>query len=386
MFMHSKWAALVGTGLMAAAAWGQSPFSAAQPPSSLKVNLPPDSPVTLVGADWGESRTDARGGALVLDLHTALSLRNSSQRRIRGITLLVQAQEISAGGKASVAVPSLDVKPGETFPIRIDLRLLRPLMSGGGPMAEVALDGVLFDDLTFYGPNRLNSRRTMTVWELEARRDRRHFQSVLDAKGPEGLKQEIQDAVARLSERPLVDVQVVRAGGRATALAPQERQCDFAFLRMPDAPLEPLSGMARVTGSEARGPRIEVVNRSDRAIRYFEIGWIIKDRQGREFLAGSVPAAEGGLKLAPGARSEVAENAALRFTRQAGGPVAIEGMTGFVSQVEFTDGAIWIPARASLADPRLRSVVTPSPEEQRLADLYRKKGLAALVTELKKFR
>jgi hypothetical protein len=27
----------------------------------------------------------------------------------------------------------------------------------------------------FYGPDRLNSRRSMTGWELEARRDRRHF-------------------------------------------------------------------------------------------------------------------------------------------------------------------------------------------------------------------
>jgi hypothetical protein len=364
----------------AVAGWAQTPRLA----SGAQVNFPDDSPVALVKADWGESRTEARGGALVLDLHTSLSLRNTTQRRIRGITLLVQAQEVTPGGKASVTVPSLDVHPGETFPIRVDLRLLRPMLAGNGPLAEIGLDGVLFDDLSFYGPDRLNSRRAMTVWELEARRDRRYLKSILEARGPEGLRQEVLGTLARLAERPQLDVQVIRRG-RATAAVTQERTLQFAFLNMPGAPLEPLSGVARVSGGEARSPRIEVVNRSDRPIRHFEIGWIIKDREGREFLAGSVPGSDAGLKLAPGARSEVAQDAALRFTRQPGQPVSIEGMTGFVSQVEFADGAFWIPTRASLLDPRVRSAVAPSAEEQRLADLYRKKGLPALVNELRKF-
>ena len=37
-----------------------------------------------------------------------------------------------------------------------------------------------------------------------------------------------------------------------------------------------------------------------------------------------------------------------------------------------------------LADPRLSKLVPPSPEEQRLVQLYRRKGLQALVEELKK--
>ncbi len=376
MCMRSRLlAALLGV----VAAWAQAP----QPSGSVKVNFPNDSPVALVSIDLGESRTEARGGALLLDLHTSLALRNASQSRIRGVTLLVQAQEVTPGGKASVTVPSLDVGPGESFPIRVDLRLLRP-MFGGGPLAEITLDGVLFGDLSFYGPDRLNSRRAMTVWELEARRDRRYFKSILDARGPEGLRQEALATLARLADRPELDVQVIPRG-RSTVAAAQERSIEFAFLHLPDAPLEPLSGLARVAGDEALAPRIEVMNRSNRPVRYFEIAWIIKDRQGREFLAGSVPATESGLKLAPGAKSEVAEGAALRFSREAGQPVQIEGMTGFVSQVEFVDGTIWIPSRAALDSPRFRAVLPPSPEEQRLADLYRKRGLAALVAELKKF-
>ena len=59
-------------------------------------------------------------------------------------------------------------------------------------------------------------------------------------------------------------------------------------------------------------------------------------------------------------------------------------MTGFVSQVEYADGQIWVPDRASLANAQLLRVLAPSLEEQRLTDLYRKKGLQALVEELKK--
>jgi hypothetical protein len=364
--------------LLGASAFAQAP----QPASSVKVNFPNDSPVALVSADWGESRTEARGSALVLDLHTALSLRNATQGRIRGVTLLVQAQETTPGGKASVTVPSLDVGPGETFPIRIDLRLLRPMLIGGGSLAEVALDGVLFEDLSFYGPNRLNSRRSMTVWELEARRDRLYFKSILEARGAAGLGQEMVNTLARLADRPQLDVQVIRHG-RATAAVAQERDLKFAFLHMPDAPIEPVGGFARVAGSEARAPRIEVVNRSRRSVRYFEIGWIIRDREGHEFLAGSVRASDSGLQLAPGATSEVADDGSLRFSRQPGQPVSIGSMTGFVSQVEFSDGTLWIPSRAALADPRLSSALPPSPEAQRLAGVYRRKGLAAVVNELK---
>ena len=71
----------------------------------------------------------------------------------------------------------------------------------------------------------------------------------------------------------------------------------------------------------------------------------------------------------------------MRFTKR----IAIQSMTGFVPSVGFTDGSYWIPDRAELNDPRLRHVVGPSPEEQRLAQLYLKRGLNGLIEELKKF-
>jgi hypothetical protein len=354
------------------------------PQSSIKIKLPERSPVLLLSANMGESRATARGGALVLDLHMALSLQNLSPNKIRGVTLLVRAQEVTPGGKASVAVPSLDVSPGQAFPVRIDLQLLRPLQPGGGPLVEVGLDGVLFHDFSFFGPDSLHSRRSMTAWETEAQRDRQYFKSVLTAYGPQVLQQEMVASLARQFERPRLDVRLAR-GGRATAASGPEHLAQFAFLELPDSPVKPLGGWAEIAGSEARAPRIEVLNRSSKPVSYVEIGWIVKDRQGREYMAASVPASESEMFLPPGKTGRVLQDTALRFSRNAGEPVAIQGMTAFVSQVQYSDGNIWVPARSSLNNPTLMRVLAPSPEEQRLTDLYRKKGIGALIEELKKF-
>jgi hypothetical protein len=351
-------------------------FAAALP----KIELPPDSPVAVLSADYGESNESARGGAMLLDFHAALSLRNSSQHKIRGITLVVTAQDITPGGKGSVTVTSLDVGPQEAFPVRIDLRLLRPLQAASGVPVQIGLDGVLFDDLTFYGPDKLSSRRTMTLSEWEARRDRRYFKAVLAAGGQEKLRQEMLARLTQEADRPSLDVQVVR-GARPTNFEP-EKQVQFAFLSLPDSPVEPMDGMARIAGNEARAPRMEVRNRSDRAIRYLEVGWILQDRSGREFLAGSVPAE---LSLGPGQKRQILGDATLKFPQLSGQPLGIEGMTGFVSSVEFSDGTLWIPTRADLDAPQLQHVVAPSDEEQRLAQIYRKKGMKALIAELNKF-
>jgi hypothetical protein len=349
-------------------------LSAQSPQGSFAIEFPKDSPVAVVSSDWGQSRPSARGGALLLDLHTSLSLKNITGKRVRGVTLIVLAQEVTPGGKASVSVPSLDVPPGETFPVRLDLRLLRPV-AGDSALVRVALDGVLFDDLSFFGPNKLNSRRSMMVWELEARRDRQYFKQILARGGPEALQREILAGLSRTDDGRASGVQVVR--GPATNVEP-ERNLQFAFLNMADSPLEAISGAATVTGSEARAPHIELRNRSSKPVSYMDLAWIVQDGDGRAFQVGSVPA---DLTLGPGQKTKIAQDSALRFPER----TSVSSMLGVVNHVEFADGKIWIPSRAELADPRLRSTIAPSPEEQRLMQIYRKKGPQALIDELKKF-
>src|SRR5271163_3876881 len=127
----------------------------AQTPSR-KVDFPADSPLSLKSVDWGGSDSTTRGGAMFLDVHASLSLVNTSQRHVRSVTLAVVSQEVAPGGKGSVSVPSLDIGPGAVFPVAIDLRLLRPVGArNSGPEVEIRLDGVLFDDLSFFGPDQL---------------------------------------------------------------------------------------------------------------------------------------------------------------------------------------------------------------------------------------
>jgi len=215
----------------------------------------------------------------------------------------------------------------------------------------------------------------MLRWEMEARRDRKYFKTLLETAGTEGLRKEMIAGLARQSDRSRPGAQMAR--GRSTN-AEAEREMKFAFVEVPESPVEALAGSARVAVNEARAPRISVRNRSPLAVDHLEIGWIVRDQLGREFLAASMPA---DVKLEPNQSGEVRQEGSLRLQD----PAAIQTMTGFVSSVSFADGSLWIPSRGALAIPRLREVVPPSPEEQRLLQIYIKKGLDVLIEELKKF-
>ena len=355
------------------------------PATSVKIDLPADSPVSLISTSMGESRATARGGAMILDLHMALTLRNSGFHRVRGVVLLITAQEFAPGGKGSVARPCIDVPPSQEFTVPVDIRLVRPVQHAGGPLVRVQLDGVLFEDLSFFGPNRLNSQRAMTFWETEAQRDRAYFKKVLQARGEKGLRDEMLLSMAKQAERPQLDVAMSRNGRAVGSASPVgEHMAQFAFLHMPKSPVQPIEGWAEIFGNEARAPQIEVVNNSGKPVRYVEIGWLVKDKEGREYLAGSVPGSSTSMLIPAGQRSRLLPDTALKFSHT-GKPVEIAGMTGFVSQVEFADGKVWVPSREELNSSPLLRVIAPSAEEQRLGDIYSKKGPAALVAELNRY-
>jgi hypothetical protein len=369
--MRSKFAVSFVGSLLTAAMWAQSvPID---PQNTLHINLQDDAPIGVMSANWGNSTATARGGALLLDLHTSLVLKNSSNRHIRGITLLVKSQEVTPGGKGSVSVASLNVAPGETFPVRMDLQLLRPVQSGGGPMVQVSLDGVLFDDLSFYGPNQLNSRRSMTVWELEGRRDRKYFRQILETAGQEKLREAMVSSLNRQAERNTMDARISQSGRSTNVMA--GRQLQFAFLDTPNAPVELGMGRVTVNNDEARTPRMLVENRSDRGIRGMEVGWLVRDSRGKQYVAGSIP-----LDVTLGAHQSttVVQDADFKVSDANGRPIAITELTGFLTSVEYLDGRMWVPEGASRTP-------NPSPEEQRLAEMYKRKGLNAVMDELRKF-
>ena len=349
--------------------------------SAVSVKFPTDSPVVFVDATTGESRTAASGAALLIDLHLSLVLRNVGTRRVHSVKLGVVAQEVALGGKGSQSYTGMNVGPGETFPVRIDTQLMRPFQ-GGGPLVEVRLEGVLFDDLTFYGTD-LNAQRTMTAWELEARRDREYFRRTLAQSGLDGLKRAIFASMERQRLRPGLNVRMPRGPAvTSTALGP-ERAEKFAFLQFRDAPVEAIGGWAEVAGNQMRSPRVEVRNLSSKPVKYVELGWLVRDESGEQYMAASLPASGPDLYLPAGRTTQVVQDKVLDLSRS-GRPLKIQGMTGFVSQVQFADGQIWVPSRQNLDEPTLRKVLPPSLEEQRLTDIYRTKGQDALLLELKR--
>lgn len=354
--------------LAAAVGWAQ--------PGPFRALLPEGGPVELVSADWGNSAASPRGGAVLVDLHATLTMRNSSPRRIRAISLQVVAQELAPGGRGAVTRPGLDVAPREEFSMRIDMRLMRPLAPQAAVLAEVALDGVLFDDLTFFGPNRMNARRTMLAWEMEAQRDRQVLARLLDRGGTEALRARLLETLARSSAGAMMPVQVVRGAAPATALEPG-RTVELAALQLPEAPVEVLAGEAQLAGSEVRSPRVEIANRGRRAVRFVELGWLTPDSAGRLLQAGTLPSE---IHLPPGQRAALRMETRVRFARP------LSALTVYPALVEFEDGGVWVPGASAWTQPGLRESLPVSGEMTRLAELYRKKGLDAVVQQLRAMR
>jgi hypothetical protein len=224
---------------------------------------------------------------------------------------------------------------------------------------------------------------------MEAQRDRAALKQLLAQGGNPALKDEVLKILARQNSLPRLEGRIVRGGhtvtNQALAAITPERPERFAFVQFPDSPIELLEGSALIAGSEARAPSIQVRNRTDRPVKYVELGWVLTDPAGRAYMAGSLPSTDPAFSLPARSATEVRQQNTLEFSAN-GQPLSIRKVTGFVNQVEFADGKVWVPTRRNMEDnPLLLQVMEPSAEEERLANLYVTKGLPALVEELKKY-
>src|SRR3954447_14061763 len=250
--MRNSWIRL---GALLGALFAGSPTLSAQSDSSrwLDVEFPRDSPVLAVSFSFAPSTSRVRGASIALDLHASLVLRNTSVRRLSGLTLRVEAQDLLPAGKGSVMVPSLDVQPGEVFPVRLDLQLTRPFSAAKteGAMVQVSLDCAFFSDLSSYGPDRLRSRRALLVYQLEARRDRQYMASLLTSERYDQLRQELdfglQDVLPQQLGFELT--RDLRASGKQLPIA-------VNTMAFPSAPVQAVGGDAQVSGNEIHTPRI----------------------------------------------------------------------------------------------------------------------------------
>jgi hypothetical protein len=350
----------------------------------LDVAFPKDSPVLIVSSGLGSTTAHLRGTSIALEIHTSLLLRNTGTKTINGLTLRVDAEDLTPKGRGSVTVPSLDVQPGDVFPVRVDMELVRPfsVQRTEAPLVQVSLDCALFNDMTAYGPDKLGSKRALMVYELEARRDRRYLANLLNTGRIAELRRELDFGLEDFS-LPQLALQLLR--GPSTRVRPEQEPVAVEVMSFPSSPVDAVSGVARVLGNEVRGPDVEVRNRSRREVKSIEMGWILRDDRGRDFVAGYVPEK---IRLGPVETVRMTEKGALRVLRQSGQPLPIEQLMAFVNSVEFEDGSLWIPSRADITqctdDPVLRRELSNSPEQQRLASLYRRKGINALSADLRR--
>ncbi len=380
MRSRSSLSIIAGLLALASAGYGQA-RNDSQP--WIDVEFPRDSPVLAVSTSFGPSSVRPRGASMSLDLHASLLLRNTGTKNISGLTLRVEAQDLTPSGKASVTVPSLSVQPGEVFPVRIDAQLVRPfnVSRTEGALVQVSLDCALFSDLTAYGPDKLNSRRALLVYELQARRDRRYVASLLQTQNWARVREELDFGLPDLHPQQL-GLELLRdprtSGWR-------EQAVNVGAVAFHNAPVQPVGGAARVAGNEVRGPAIQLKNTSQKTVQTIDMGWIVSDERGRQFVAGSMPAA---LRLAPIQTGTMTEQGTLRFSHPEGSPMMIGALMAFVSDVEFADGKLWIPSRTDIdeatSDPLLRRALSTSPEQQHLAEIYRRKGIAGLQEELRR--
>ena len=351
----------------------------------IAVEIPDGVPLRVVATDFDQSEFEPRGGALVIELAGSIRFRHEGGNAVRAMTLAVNAHERMMGGRAAVSIPSLHALRGEEFQVHVNLRMLRPLPLPPGPVVRIAADSVLFDTLAAAGPDRLDSARKMRVREMEARRDREFFLARWQAGGRGELASAMQASLRRQAARPRLDVRLGGEGPATAGAFGSPREIQFAFVQDSEAPLILEHGTALVTGTVSDAPRIVLRNRAGRGVRRFELGWLVHDRAGKAYSVGSAPV-EGETRLATGQRFETGAGGRFEIRPSgASGSMEIEAMSAYVRSVQLDDESVWVPSRAALEESRLLDSVPVSVEEQRLSQLYRQRGPAAVVEELRKF-
>ena len=351
----------------------------------IRVEIPEDVPLELVSSDFGGTEFEPRGGALVIELAGSIRFRHRGPNAVRAVTLDVDAHRELMGGRAVVAVPSLNARDGEEFEVPIYVRLIRALPLPAGPAVRIATDAVLFDTLAYVGPNRLDSARKLKTRELEARRDRNFFLSRWESGGREALAEAMQASLLRQASRPRLEIRLAGAGPATAGRRAEPREIQLAFVQHDGDPLLFESGSALVTGFVSEAPQIRVRNRTARTIRQFDIGWLAGDGDGTVYSVGSVPS---GTKMPVGAGEGIEIHAAGRFElRPAGAPDGspIEWMGAYLRSVQMDDGSVWIPSRQTLEEAQLLPALPVSAEERRLTELYRARGPAAVAEQLREF-
>jgi len=378
------WIALLFVAPAARAQW------AIDPRAFVQINLPADGPVELLNVDYGSSRIVRSERTMTMDLDVTLTLRNRSAKPIDGLAIALGWGLARSEGLNAVSGIRLEAGQNYALPARMHAEietpppriLARPVDLPSG--ARVRLDAVLFADGSGYGPDQMRSLGMLRVNQAESARDRRFFLALFQSGGLPRLLPVLEKWVNEAHTIP--GAQRALAGAAAERAREQADAAVFRVVRLTGAPLEILSGRARLSEGRLVDPILEVRNQGGKPITDFQVGWVLRDLSGTEFRAATTTAsarslASSGLPLAAGQTISWSNPTVLEV-----GPGANRVLAGrvYVRAVQFADGQVWVPDRVALESMNLSRVATTSPETFRLFGLYRAQGTPALLSDLRR--
>ncbi len=352
----------------------------------IAVEFPRDSPIIVTSARFGPNQSGrVRGMSMTSDLHGDLLLRNSSTKVLAGLTLRIDSPNLGLALKASITLPSLRTAPGETVPIRIDAALVQPISSENltGASVSVSLDCAEFSDGSTFGPDTLDTEQQLQFYRAEAERDRKYLAGLLSAGQLPRLREALNFGLLDTG-RALAGMEVLPP---ETADNAKTQPSPIMCRNYDSSPVSILDGTFHHVRSQLRGSRVTVRNRSAKPIKNVEVGYLVGSPREGLFFAGTVPSAA---SLAPGQQINLAGAPPLRVFESSGEPSASATLVAFVARATFSDGSLWIPSRDDLqsftVDPALRRALSFSPEQQRLAELYHRDSISAVISDLQEKR
>jgi RNA polymerase sigma-70 factor (ECF subfamily) len=328
------------------------------------VSVPAGSPVAIENLEFGRE-----GSA---DVHVAMMLRNIGERRIAAVAFRIESRVSGHSMFSSVAAEGLTAETGERVPIGATLRLPADNRSS---VVNLALDCVLFADLTSYGPDREGTRLLLTANEVASQRERTFLRQSIAGGNLAGVRRELDFGLDPTPQSATYDV--VDLSRPPTAADRSSSGIQFQSMKLDGSPV-----LVRPGPSASDSFAVTARNVSAHLISWMEIGVAEIDERGQLALAIDLPLK---VRLRPDETAGASMLDRLRLRRHFSHALAGTEFL-YVRAVQFEDGTWWEPdvQRAGARDfaPAVLNLVDASPARTRLAALFRRAGMGAVEQEL----
>lgn len=347
---------------------------------SLRLELPQDSPILLRAFTVATSPQSERGVPAAERFEASVRLHNSGPKTVVGLAFSIRYEPVGDLPTASYVISGLRAAPESEFPIHLAFETAHGgRVSVNSPATVyVALDCVLFSDLSTYGPDRLNQHSNLVVYELQGRRERAYVAGLLKAQRLPDVREELNFGLPPEPPAWILSVEPPPPFSHPQSLGIQALS--------ENAPVTIVGGTIQALGGRFWSPMVEVrrAGGTNEPVSV-DVAFILADERGREAVAAILPFPLSG---SPGATIALQSNISARAAALDSVPVLVRKCYAFVSAVHLSDGSVWVPSRSDLeraSDGSLLTALSACPERERLAAIFRHGGLQAVASDLKRF-